>query len=96
MARRRLDQIEFAENPEPRCAVVMLIDTSTSMQGERLRQLNDGLQELAKALKADRLASLRVEVAIMAFGGSVRMLDVRGGEGRELPFDAKQVFTTVD
>ncbi len=30
-------------NPEPRCPVVLLIDVSASMQGERIRTLNKGV-----------------------------------------------------
>jgi len=96
MARRRLEQIEFAENPEPRCAVILLLDTSGSMQGDRIAQLNEGLQELDRALKADRLASLRVELAVIAFGGSVQVLEAWEEGGRTVAFDARQVFTTVD
>lgn len=73
------DQTEFAENPEPRCPVVLALDTSGSMQGKPISELNEGLRAFAAALKADRLASLRVEVAVIAFGGKVRALDVRGG-----------------
>jgi uncharacterized protein YegL len=74
------DQAEFAENPEPRCPVVLVLDTSGSMQGKAITELNEGLRAFAAALKADRLASLRVEVAVVAFGGKVRALDVRGPE----------------
>lgn len=72
------DQTEFAENPEPRCPVVLVLDTSGSMQGKAIGELNEGLRAFAAALKGDRLASLRVEVAVIAFGGKVRALDVRG------------------
>ncbi len=72
------DQAEFAENPEPRCPVVLVLDTSGSMQGTAIQELNEGLRAFAAALKADRLASLRVEVAVIAFGGKVRALNVRG------------------
>jgi uncharacterized protein YegL len=72
------DQTEFAENPEPRCPVVLVLDTSGSMQGKAISELNEGLRAFAAALKTDRLASLRVEVAVIAFGGKVRALDVRG------------------
>src|SRR5512138_2096339 len=74
------DQTEFAENPEPRCPVVLVLDTSGSMQGKAITELNEGLRAFASALKTDRLASLRVEVAVIAFGGKVRALDVRGAE----------------
>lgn len=95
MSSELLEQAEFAENPEPRCAVVLLLDTSGSMHGRPIEQLNDGLREFDRALKADRLASLRVEVAILTFGGSVRALDVRGGQ-EALLFDAGQAFVTAD
>src|SRR5512139_1796636 len=81
-----LDQAEFADNPEPRCPVVLLLDTSGSMKGEPIQELNEGLRAFSDALKSDRLASLRVEVAVVAFGGKVRALDVRGEprQGNEL------------
>ena len=75
-----LEQAEFADNPEPRCPVVLVLDTSGSMAGDKIRELNAGLVDFSDALKKDRLASLRVEVAVVTFGGRVRALDVRGGE----------------
>lgn len=77
------DQAEFAENPEPRCPVVLVLDTSGSMQGTAIAELNEGLRAFAAALQADRLASLRVEVAVVAIGGKVRALDVRGAVNSE-------------
>lgn len=78
-----LDQAEFADNPEPRCPVVLVLDTSGSMQGSAIRELNEGLRAFAAALRSDRLASLRVEVAVVSFGGKVRALDVRGAQPGE-------------
>lgn len=77
------DQAEFADNPEPRCPVILVLDTSGSMQGSAIKELNEGLRAFAVALKSDRLASLRVEVAVIAFGGKVRMLNVRGAQPDE-------------
>jgi uncharacterized protein YegL len=68
--------VEFAENPEPRVPCVLIVDTSTSMQGERISELNAGLKLYRDELRADVLASKRVEVAIVTFGGQVaRVLD---------------------
>lgn len=81
------DQAEFAENPEPRCPVVLVLDTSGSMQGKAIAEMNEGLRAFAAAIQADRLASLRVEVAVIAFGGKVRALDVRSmqeGDNKEI------------
>ena len=61
--------VEFAENPEPRVPCVLIVDTSTSMQGPRIDELNKGLQVYRDELLADPLASKRVEVAIVTFGG---------------------------
>ena len=43
--RPNLEQaVEFAENPEPRCPCVLLLDTSASMHGEPISALNEGLR----------------------------------------------------
>lgn len=60
--------IEFADNPEPRCPLVLVLDTSGSMSGKPINELNDGLSLLAEELTADDLASQRVEIAIVTFG----------------------------
>jgi uncharacterized protein YegL len=91
-----LEQAEFADNPEPRCPVVLVLDTSGSMQGPPIQELNQGLAEFSAALKSDPLASLRVEVAILTFGGSVRVLDVREGDSRAEAAGAEEAFVTVD
>ncbi|MGH2545199.1 MAG: vWA domain-containing protein [Ardenticatenaceae bacterium] len=89
-----LEQTEFVENPEPRCPVVLLLDTSGSMNGEPIAELNKGLLEFEHALKGDRLASLRVEAAIITFGGKVGLVDVAGAG--TTPSDAGDAFVTVD
>ena len=58
----------FAENPEPRCACVLLLDTSGSMGGEPIRELNAGLATFKEELSADTLTMKRVETAIITFG----------------------------
>lgn len=64
----------FAENPEPRVPCVLLLDVSTSMEGEPIRQLNEGLTIFANELKSDSLASKRVEAAVVTFGEDVQIL----------------------
>lgn len=72
---------EFATNPENRCASLLLLDVSLSMQGERIRQLNEGLTVYKEELAGDGLARKRVEIGIITFGGVVETI---------------QPFTTVD
>ncbi len=91
-----LDQVEFEQNPEPRCPVVLLLDTSGSMAGKPINELNAGLQEFERALKSDPLAALRVEVAVVTFGGTVQAYDVTSGGKNPVAFDAAQAFVTAD
>lgn len=60
--------VEFADNPEPRCPCVLLLDTSGSMRGAKIAELNEGLETFAKELGSDAMAAKRVEVAIVTFG----------------------------
>jgi len=58
----------FAENPEPRCPCVLVLDTSGSMSGKPLAQLNAGYRALVSELLEDPLASKRVELSVITFG----------------------------
>lgn len=71
----QLDEaVEFAENPEPRCPCVLLLDTSGSMQGSAIDALNQGLRVFQQDLMNNSLASRRVEVAVVAFDSNVKVL----------------------
>ncbi len=59
---------EFADNPEPRCPCLLLLDTSGSMQGRPISELNAGLIAFKDELMSDPLAAKRVEVGIVTFG----------------------------
>jgi uncharacterized protein YegL len=62
------DGVEFAENPEPRCPCVLLLDTSNSMTGKRISELNKGLQLFKEELMADPMSLKRIELSIVSFG----------------------------
>jgi uncharacterized protein YegL len=64
---------EFVENPEPRCPVILLCDTSGSIHGEPIKALNTGLAAFQKDVYKDEIASLRVEVALVTFGSAVKL-----------------------
>lgn len=86
-----LSSIEFAENPEPRCACVFLLDTSGSMDGPAIQELNESLREFTNALVTDKVAAARVEVAIVTFGnGGVSVMQdfVSAGEFQPVPLRA--------
>jgi uncharacterized protein YegL len=68
------DAVEFAENPEPRCPCVLLLDTSGSMTGAPINALNQGLQTFRDNLTKDSLASRRVEVAVVTFNNNIEVV----------------------
>jgi len=68
---------DLIDNPSSRCACMLVLDTSGSMDGEPIRELNAGFQEFIKAVQEDEVAAYSVEVGVITAGGSVR---------EELPF----------
>lgn len=67
-------EVEFADNPEPRCPCVLLLDTSGSMGGDKLDRLNEGLRLFQQQLTTDALAAQRVEVAVVEFNSEVNVV----------------------
>ena len=64
---------DFANNPEPRCPCVLLLDVSGSMNGQPITLLNQGVQTYKEAIVADSLAAKRVETAVVLFGETVQV-----------------------
>jgi uncharacterized protein YegL len=64
-----IPNVEFdPSNPDPRCACLLVLDSSFSMRGEPIKQLNLGLQTFQSELQKDAVAQSRVEIAIITFG----------------------------
>jgi uncharacterized protein YegL len=59
---------EFVQNPENRCPVILLLDTSASMIGDAIDALNQGVTLFKENILTDTKASLSVEVALITFG----------------------------
>lgn len=65
---------DFAPNPSQRAPVVLVIDTSGSMAGSKIRELSSGLQAFHQTLKNDDTAALSVEVSLITFGPTVQQI----------------------
>ncbi len=70
-----MDNVQFAENPEPRCPVALIVDISGSMQGRRIQAVNGALEQFRIAISADTLAMLRAEIALVTFNHMVDYYD---------------------
>jgi uncharacterized protein YegL len=88
------DSVEFAENPEPRCPCVLLLDASGSMAGERMEALIAGLEAFKFDLTVDPIAARRVEVAVVTFNANVEVAqDFVPPEQFEVPYVLPQGAT---
>ena len=58
---------EFADNPEARCSIVLILDVSGSMQGAKIDTVNRALVKFRDVILKDSVAALRADVAIITF-----------------------------
>ena len=80
------DQVEVGNPTQPHCATALLLDTSGSMSGEKIAQLNDALKAFREEVAADEIARKRVDLAIITFGGTVNTVqNFSGVEDFEAP-----------
>ena len=77
--------VMFVENPEPRCPVVLLLDTSASMSGSPINELNAGVAQFRDELLDDELTRKRVEVSVITFGPVRVASDFTGADAFEPP-----------
>lgn len=65
---------EFVDNQENRCPVILVLDTSGSMQGAPIAALNEGIKAFKQDVLRDTQAMLSVEVSLIAFGKGVQQI----------------------
>jgi uncharacterized protein YegL len=70
-------------NPDPRIACALLLDTSASMHGGPIDELNKGFELFCREIKDDELAAKRAEIAVITFGGQPQLI-IPFTEGRDL------------
>lgn len=65
-----IPDVALVDNTEQRTPLVLVLDCSGSMSGEPIDQLNQGLRLLEQELKSDAIASKRVRLLLVKFGGN--------------------------
>ncbi|WP_220092231.1 VWA domain-containing protein [Helicobacter sp. 16-1353] len=60
---------DLADNPTARVPVCLCLDTSGSMSGAPINELNDGVRLFYEAIREDEMALYSAEISIVTFGG---------------------------
>src|SRR5438105_3117467 len=65
---------ELVNNPTARVPICLCLDTSGSMEGEPIRELNQGVSLFFEAISGDEIARYAAEIAVIAFGDEAKKL----------------------
>ena len=68
MTRPEISEKDLVENPNPRVAVCLVLDTSGSMRGKPIAELNQGVKAFVNAIMDDEIAKYSAEIAVVTFG----------------------------
>lgn len=63
---------ELTENPSARVPVSLCLDVSGSMEGEPVRELNEGIRQFFSEVRNHKLAKHSADICIVTFGNTVR------------------------
>lgn len=66
---------DLVNNPTARVPVCLCLDTSGSMYGDAIDELNEGVKLFYDAIKEDETALYAAEVSIITFGGEVKCIE---------------------
>jgi uncharacterized protein YegL len=80
----RLD--ELTDNPTARVPVCLALDTSGSMMGKKIDELNAAVSTFFRVIREDEMASIAAEIAVVTFGEkATKVLDFSGIERQHVP-----------
>lgn len=65
---------DLIKNPTPRVPIVLCLDTSYSMTGDPIDELQEGVKTFFHSLRDDEIAKHSAEVSVVTFGGTVEEL----------------------
>lgn len=66
---------DLVNNPTARIPVCLCLDTSGSMDGRPIKELNEGIKLFYEAIEEDEIAKYSAEVSIVKFGGDAKCIE---------------------
>ena len=82
----QIDDMELANNPNTRIPICIALNTSGSMDGKKIDELNRGVNIFLKTIFEDEITRYSADIAILTFGGTVeKVLDFGAVEDIKLP-----------
>lgn len=77
---------ELTDNSNARLPICLALDTSGSMDGAKLKELNAAVRWFFNEVRKDEMAAMTAEIATVSFGGEVRQLtEISGIERQQVP-----------
>jgi uncharacterized protein YegL len=68
---REIRLAELADNPSARVPICLALDTSGSMKGSKIDELNAAVDSFVEAIRSDELASISADIAVVTFGEKI-------------------------
>lgn len=65
-----MNENDMVDNPTPRVPVCLCLDTSGSMSGMPIDELNEGVRLFYEAIQSDEASMYSAEISIVTFGGN--------------------------
>lgn len=82
----QLDDSELANNPNTRVPICIALDVSGSMHGNKIDELNRGVNIFLESILENEITRYSADIAILTFGGTVEtVLDFGDVENIKLP-----------
>lgn len=86
---------DFGSSTKRRLPICFCLDTSGSMQGEPIKQLNMGIQNFLSSIKANDDTRSATDISIITFGSSVEIVMPFGKLGKENSLPTIQASTSL-
>ena len=84
---------DLADNPTARIPVCLVLDTSSSMEGLPINELNEGVTMFMNEILKDEITRYSAEISVITFGGTVnKVLDFGNLEDQLVPILVKLVI----